>query len=203
MAREQDHYTKRALREGYPARSVYKLEEMNDRFAIVRKGARVLDIGASPGSFSMYALKKAGAKSVVAVDLKPEISSLPEDRFTFLQGDAFRDPFVSQIRDLGPYDCVLSDAAPSTTGNRTVDTARSFNLAEQAVNLAADVLAPSGNLLVKVFQSGDERELLDVLKKSFETAKMIKPKASRKDSFEVFLVAIGYKGAHPFQGKNG
>ncbi|MBN1685114.1 MAG: RlmE family RNA methyltransferase [Spirochaetales bacterium] len=196
MAREQDHYTKRALQEGYPARSVYKLEEIQNRFGIIGKGARVLDIGASPGSFSMYALKAAGAGSVVAVDLKNEAPPLPGNRFTFLQGDAFSEPVISMIREHGPYHCVLSDAAPSTTGNRTVDTARSFNLARQAISLACGVLVPSGNIVVKVFQSGEEKELLDALKTSFTSARMVKPKASRKESFEVFLVATGYRGPH-------
>ena len=194
MAREQDHYTKRALREGYPARSVYKLEEINKRFGLIRKGARVLDIGASPGSFSIFAIKVAGAFSVVAVDLKPEMPRLPHERFTFLKGDAFSEPVVSRIRDLGPFDCVLSDAAPSTTGNRTIDTARSADLAEKAIDLAFEVLAPKGNLLVKVFQGGEERTLLDLLKASFDSTKTVKPKASRKESFELFLVATGYKG---------
>ena len=198
MAREQDHYTRRALSEGYPARSVYKLEEIDSRFRVIKKGARVLDIGASPGSFSMYALNVAGSKgSVVAVDIKPDMPALPADRFTFLQGDAFSDSIVSRIRELGPFDAVLCDAAPSTTGNRIVDTARSNNLAEQAVHLGFDVLTSGGSLVIKVFQSGDERELLDLMTQSFDTARIVKPKASRKESFEVFLVATGYQEAGP------
>ncbi len=194
MAREQDHYTRRALSEGYPARSVYKLEEIDSRFRVIKKGARVLDIGSSPGSFSMYVLKAGGDKSsVVAIDLKADMPTLPADRFTFLQGDAFSAPLVAKVKELGPFDALLCDAAPSTTGNRTVDTARSFNLAEQAVHLSFEVLAPGGSLVVKVFQSGDERELLDLLRQSFVTAKMVKPKASRKGSFEAFLVATGYR----------
>ncbi len=195
MAREQDHYTKRALKEGYPARSVYKLEEIQNRFHVLAKGARVLDIGASPGSFTIYALKITGGNgSVVAVDLKDEMPDLPEDRFTFIQGDAFSSEVINGIERLGPFDCVLSDAAPSTTGNRTVDAARSFTLAEQAVDLACKVLAPGGNAVVKVFQSGDERELVEKLKGSFENARTVKPKASRKGSIEVFLVATGFHG---------
>jgi 23S rRNA (uridine2552-2'-O)-methyltransferase len=194
MAREQDHYARRAAREGYPARSVYKLEEINQRFNVIKKGARVLDIGASPGSFSKYALEVAGKKgSVVAVDLKPDMVRLPPVRFTFLQGDAFSGEISDKIRELGPFDTVLSDAAPSTTGNRTVDTARSFALAEGAVFLALEVLRPGGALVVKVFQSGDEKELLEHLKRSFVTVRIAKPKASRKGSFEVFFVATGFK----------
>jgi 23S rRNA (uridine2552-2'-O)-methyltransferase len=195
MAREQDHYTRRALSEGYPARSVYKLEEIDSRFGVLKKGARVLDIGASPGSFSIYVLKVVGSRgSVVAVDLKSDMPALPADRFTFLHGDAFSDSIASKIQELGPFDTVLCDAAPSTTGNRTVDTARSFNLAEQAVHLGMDVLAPEGSLVIKVFQSGDERALVELMRQSFVTAKIVKPKASRKGSFEVFIVATGYQG---------
>ena len=198
MAREQDHYTRQAIREGYPARSVYKLKEIDERFRVLRKGGRVLDIGSSPGSFSIYALKSVGKSgSVVAVDLKPDMPDIGEDRFIFLKGDAFLEPVVSKIRELGPFDALLSDAAPSTTGNRTVDTARSFNLAEQAVHLGFELLANGGSLVVKVFQSGDERSLLELLRKSFDSARIVKPKASRKGSFEVFLVATGYRGAKP------
>lgn len=197
MAREQDHYTRRALSEGYPARSVYKLEEIQNRFGVITRGARVLDIGASPGSFSIYALKiVGGAGFLVAVDLKDEMPDLPENRFTFFHGDAFSESVISKILSLSPFDCVLSDAAPSTTGNRTVDTARSFTLAEQAISLALRVLAPGGNVVVKVFQGGDERELLESLKSAFDSARMVKPKASRKGSFEVFLVAKGFKDGH-------
>ena len=194
MAREQDHYARRAAREGYPARSVYKLEEIDQRFRVIKKGAKVLDIGASPGSFSKYALQAAGAGgSVVAVDVKPDMVRLPSDRFTFLRGDAFSEEISSTIRELAPFDTLLSDAAPSTTGNRTIDTARSFTLADQAVHLGFDVLRSGGNLVVKVFQSGDERELLEELKGAFHTARMAKPKASRKGSFEVFLVATRFR----------
>ena len=198
MAREQDHYTRRALALGYPARSVYKLEEIDSRFSVIKKGARVLDIGSSPGSFTIYALKAVGGKgSVVAVDIKPDMPAFPADRYTFLQGDAFSEPIAAAIRERGPFDTVLSDAAPSTTGNRTVDTARSFNLAGQAVYLGCEVLARRGSLVVKVFQSGDEKGLLDMLKQSFDAARIVKPKASRKESFEVFLVATGFKGERP------
>jgi 23S rRNA (uridine2552-2'-O)-methyltransferase len=193
MPREQDHYAKRARSEGYPARSVYKLEEIDKRFNIIKKGARVLDIGASPGSWSMYAARLVGRDGhVVGVDLQDEKPDLPEKSFTFIRGDAFTDPVLEKIRNLGPYRCLLSDAAPSTTGNRTVDTARSYDLVEQFIGLAAQILAPGGNLVAKIFQGGDERELLEVLKTEFTVARIFKPKSSRKESFEVFLVATGF-----------
>ena len=196
MPREQDHYAKRARSEGYPARSVYKLEEIDKRFHIITKGARVLDIGASPGSWSMYAAKSAGPGGhVVGVDLQDERPNLPERAFTFLRGDAFAEPALEQIRNLGPYTCLLSDAAPSTTGNRTVDTARSYNLVEQFIGLAPQVLASGGNLVAKIFQGGDERDLLVGLRTEFATARIFKPKSSRKESFEVFLVATGFTAA--------
>ena len=193
MQREQDHYAKRAKSEGYPARSVYKLEEIDKRFGIIGRGTRILDIGASPGSWSMYAVKSAGPGGhVVGVDLQDQKPNLPGGSYTFIKGDAFADEALESIRGLGPYSCLLCDAAPSTTGNRTVDTARSFNLVEQFIGLAPEVLAIGGNLVAKIFQGGDERDLLEILRSSFSVARIFKPKASKKASFEVFLVATGF-----------
>jgi 23S rRNA (uridine2552-2'-O)-methyltransferase len=197
MARQQDHYARRAAQEGFPARSVYKLEEIDKRFGILTRGGIVLDIGAAPGSWSMYARKRVGKNGkIVAVDLQK--TDLPADAYTVFTGDAFLPDIRSKIVELGPYTTVLSDAAPSTTGNRTVDTARSFRIVEQVIALSKEILAPGGSLVAKVFQGGDERELLEILRSSFTTAKIFKPKSSRKESFEVFLVATGF---HPENSK--
>jgi 23S rRNA (uridine2552-2'-O)-methyltransferase len=195
MPREQDHFTRKAFQEGYPARSVYKLEEMDKRFGIFKSGGKVLDIGAAPGSWSMYAAKRIGGRgSVLAVDLLPEHPDLPKDRYTFVQGDAFSPVIRETITSAGPFTCILSDAAPSTTGNRTVDTSRSCQLVELLLDLAESELARGGKLIAKIFQGGDEGELLNRMKTSFQSARIYKPKASRKGSFEVFLLGTGYKG---------
>ena len=191
MARNQDFYAKQAKAAGYPARSVYKLEEIQKKFRVIRAGMRILDIGASPGSWSMFAIEVTGKKgSVVGVDLAAESPSLPKDRYTFIQGDAFEPEMVGRLANLGPFDCILSDAAPATTGNRMVDTARSATIVEGTIDLAAKLLAPDGNLVAKVFQGGDEGRLLQTARSMFQRAKLFKPGASRKESFETYLVCI-------------
>ena len=191
MAREQDHYTRRAKEKGYPARSVFKLEEIQKRYRPLKPGGKVLDIGASPGSWSMFAVEITGKKgAVVAVDLLPEKPGLPEERYTFIQGDAFSEKITERLTELGPYTTVISDAALSTTGNRTVDTARSFELVEKVLDLALLVLSQRGNLVAKVFQGGDEKELVLRMRQLFKDVHTFKPKASRKGSFETFLIGI-------------
>jgi 23S rRNA (uridine2552-2'-O)-methyltransferase len=191
-----DHYSVRAGKEGYPARSVYKLEEIEKKFSVINTSAAVLDVGAAPGSWSIYISrlmrKKNSRAALVAVDLK-EMSFPRETRVTSLVGDAFSTDMLEKIRALGPYGTVVSDAAPSTTGNRTVDTGRSFTLAQSLLELASDVLLPGGNLVVKIFQGGNEGELKARALELFDSVKMLKPKACRKDSFETFLVGTGRK----------
>ena len=190
-----DHYTQRAKRGGYPARSVYKLEEIQNKYRLIAPGMKVLDLGAAPGSWSLFVLKQLEGKGeVTAVDLSP-LNALAGRRGVHpIRGD-FTDP---EIRDLlserGPYDCILSDAAPATTGNRTVDTGRSYTLAVSILDLAAGMLERGGSLAVKVFQGGDERELVERMRSMFDAARQMKPKASRKESFEVFLIGTGFTG---------
>ncbi|MFP4266743.1 MAG: RlmE family RNA methyltransferase [Spirochaetaceae bacterium] len=196
--RKQDHYGERAKKAGYPARSVYKLEEIQKKHRLIHRGAKVLDIGAAPGSWSMFAADTARGGSVTAVDLKE--FSLPESyrNVTIFTGDAFSDEIRSQLTPRAPFDVLLSDAAPSTSGNKTVDTARSHAIAEGCIELATELLKPGGNLVVKIFQGGDEKELIDTLRSSWKTVKPFKPAASRKESFEIFLLALGFNPDAPF-----
>ena len=191
MGRKQDHFSKQAKAAGYPARSVYKLEEIQRRFNVMHRGTRILDIGASPGSWSMYAAKVTGPKGfVVGVDLSAQAPALPGERYEFIHADAFAAETLAHLRKSGLFHCILSDAAPATTGNRTVDTARSAALVENALNLAGVLLAPKGNMVAKIFQGGDENRLLQTAKSMFLTAKLFKPGASRKESFETFLIGV-------------
>jgi 23S rRNA (uridine2552-2'-O)-methyltransferase len=189
-----DHYSKRAKKEGYPARSVFKLEEIQQKQRILHPGDTVLDVGAAPGSWSLYASRSVGAGgTVVAVDLKQlELPDTGPAGFVPLQGDAFSDEIRPQLLKYAPYRVILSDAAPATTGNRTVDTARSEAIAEQLISLAPELLAGGGNMVIKLFQGGEERELLEQMRGMFTKAKPLKPKASRKDSFELFLIGLGF-----------
>ena len=191
-----DHWSAKAQQENYPARSVYKLKEMDEKFGLVKGGLKVLDLGAAPGSWSLYTLRKSPRASVVSVDLSPLSRSFDQGlfdkpEFVFIQGD-FTSPEVREkILSRGPYKLILSDAAPATTGNRSVDTLRSLALAEIALDYATTALLEGGKLVVKVFQGGDSGALLESMRGLFESAKSFKPKSCRKGSFEVYYLGLG------------
>ncbi len=195
MNRWADHYTRKAREAGYPARSVFKLEEIQRRFAVVRRGGRVLDLGAAPGSWCRYVLTQWSA-TVTAVDLQdldPSVTREGGARLTFLKGDILASALGPQLAERGPFDTVLSDAAPSTTGTRLSDVASSAALAERAIELADSHLAPGGHLVVKILQGGEERRLLDLMRGSYEKARAFKPPASRKASTETYLIGLLHK----------
>jgi 23S rRNA (uridine2552-2'-O)-methyltransferase len=188
-----DFYALKAQKEGYPARSVYKLEEIHQKLGILKREARVLDVGSSPGSWSLYVLKfLKGSGFVVGVDLNTvTLKEFPPNSF-FFQGDIFEPKTEAKLRERGPYDIVLSDAAPLTTGNRLVDTGRSFRLCERVLDLAAtDLLTHQGTLVMKVFQGGDEKLLTDRMREHFTQVKTLRPQAVRRESFETYLIGLG------------
>jgi len=193
-----DHYSERARREGYRARSVYKLEELQRRFRVLGRGMRVLDVGAAPGSWTQYALKVIGERgSVVAVD-RSELPALEAiEHVEAIVGDLFDEAVVERLVGSGPYDALVSDAAPNTSGTRSLDTSRSAALVEHVIRLCPLLLAPGANLVAKLFQGGEERALLEEVRRLFDTGRLIKPKASRDESFETFLVGQGFRGAPP------
>jgi 23S rRNA (uridine2552-2'-O)-methyltransferase len=191
MKRGEDHYARQARREGYPARSVYKLKEIQERFSLFKKGDRILDIGASPGSWSMYLLRDLKA-AVVAIDLTPPKLKTATGSFSYIQGDISRSEVREQIRELGPYDAVISDAAPATTGNRMVDSARSAALVESALQVADASLKPGGSFVAKLFQGGGEQDLLRRMRTRFRKARAFKPQASRSESFETYFLGSGF-----------
>lgn len=191
-----DSYTQRAHKEGYPARSVYKLEEIQKNCGIVKQGNKVLDVGAAPGSWTLYTHRELlkGKGSIVAVDLNPlNLNPIP-DTVVFFQGDAFSAEIRERLTANGPYDAIISDAAPQTSGNRTVDTSRSEYLAEQVLYLAEEQLKTGGNLVIKIFQGGGQAEILKRMRSEFAKAKTLKPAACRADSFETYLIGTGFKG---------
>ncbi len=198
-----DFWALKAQKENYPARSVYKLQEIDAKFSLFRGASkdsyRILDVGAAPGSWSLYVLRKLGAAArLTAVDLAPlsrvhDKGLFDRESFFFVQGDV-TDPAVREILlARGPYRLVLSDVAPATTGNRSVDTLRSLGLAEEVVGYAEQALAPGGNLVVKVFQGGDTADLLKRLRLLFNTAKSFKPEACRSESFETYYIGLDKK----------
>ena len=191
---DDDFYTKKAQKEGYPARSVYKLQEIQQKFGVIKKDFKVLDVGAAPGSWTMYRMKRLGESGYLsAIDLKPLSVTIKNPNFFFVQGDAFDQANIQMLAEKGPYNAVVSDAAPSTTGNKIVDTERSIQLIESIYNTALQVLIPGGNFVFKMFQGGKEKEILEDMKKHFNAVKILKPQASRSNSFETFVIGLGKK----------
>lgn len=186
-----DYWSKKAFSEGYPARSVYKLQEIDQKFGMIKKNYRILDLGAAPGSWTTFLLRTMeGTGKVVSCDLNPLAKNVKGDNLVFLQGDlndaAIRDAILKE----GPFDLVVCDAAPLTTGNKVVDTARSRGLVKMAVWYAQTMLKAGGNFAVKIFQNGDQQEILKEMRLIFTTAKGFKPVACRSESFETYLIGL-------------
>jgi 23S rRNA (uridine2552-2'-O)-methyltransferase len=187
-----DPFVKAAKAHGYRARAAYKLTDIDDKFHLLRKGSRVIDLGCAPGGWLQVALER-GAASVAGVDLLPVEPLAPAH---LIEGD-FTDPAVGpRLIDLlgGPPDVVLSDMAPNTLGHRRTDHLRIVLLIEAAAAFAVENLKPGGAFVAKAFQGGETAEVIKTLKAHFADVKHVKPKASRTDSSEVFLVATGFKG---------
>lgn len=190
-----DYWSRKAFSEGYPARSVYKLKELDEKFGLLKKNYKVLDLGAAPGSWTVFVLRTLdGTGHVTSIDLKPLAKSVVGSNLEFIQGDLYDQEVRDRAMALGPYDSVICDAAPPTTGNRTVDTARSTGLVELAIFYAQTMLKPGGNFAVKIFQGGDQQALLKSMREIFTSARGFKPEACRTESFETYLVGLGKKG---------
>jgi 23S rRNA (uridine2552-2'-O)-methyltransferase len=190
-----DPYVAAAKREGYRSRAAYKLIEIDDKHQFLQPGSLVVDLGAAPGGWSQVAAQRVmpGGK-VIAIDLL-EMDALPD--VTVLQGDFLEDSGLDAVNAAlagQKADIVLSDMAPSATGHRQTDHLRTVALAEAALDFALGVLAPGGVFLAKVFQGGAEGEMLDLLKRCFATVRHIKPKASRPESPETYVLATGFRG---------
>lgn len=196
MAKERgynpkDRFFHKAKAEGFAARSVYKLQEIDQKFKIFKAGQTVLDLGSSPGSWSQYASQKIGQGRLLGVDLSPMTVSLPNA--VFLQAD-LRDLNLEDIfREHGfhpPFDIVMSDMMAKTTGIKSTDQARSMELCELALNVAQRFLKPNGTFVCKFFQSGEFGKLRSEIKKEFERVEAIKPESTRSISKEIFLVGL-------------
>jgi len=192
-----DPYVAEARRQGYRSRAAFKLLELDDRFHILKPGGRVVDLGAAPGGWTQVAVARTRAESgrgrVVGIDV---LGMDPVPGATLLQGDFLSDAAPAAIKAAlgGPADVVLSDMAAPTTGHAGTDHIRIIALAEAAYDFAKEVLAPGGSFIAKVFQGGTERSLLEVLRRDFETVRHAKPPASRAESAEVYVVALGFRG---------
>ena len=188
-----DPYVARAKREGFRSRAAFKLSEIDDKHHFIKGGARVVDLGASPGGWSQVAAARVGEKGrVVAIDV---LNMEPLAGVEFLQLD-FLDPSAPEkLKDMlgGAADVVLSDMAANATGHRQTDHIKIMALVETAAEFAREVLKPGGAFLSKVLQGGTERALLIALKREFESVKHAKPAASRADSAELYVLATGFR----------
>jgi 23S rRNA (uridine2552-2'-O)-methyltransferase len=186
-----DPYVQRAAAEGWRARSAYKLIELDDKFALIKRGADVVDLGAAPGSWAQVAARRSAGR-VIGIDLLP---IAPLQGATFLEMDFLAQEAPAALLALmgGPPDLVLSDMAANTTGHAKTDQIRTGALAEAAAEFALDHLAPGGAFVTKGFQGGLDAALLTRLKQSFTTVRHAKPPASRAESSEVYVVAMGKK----------
>ena len=193
-----DPYVAEAKRRGFRSRAAFKLIELDDRFRLLRPGARVLDLGAAPGGWSQVAIERVrtrqpGGGRVIAVDL---LEIAPLQGLEVLRADFLDEATPSVIRDLlaGPADVVLSDMAPPSTGHPAADHLRIVALLEAALEFAAEVLAPAGAFVCKVWQGGAEARVLASIKQLFRRVRHAKPPSSRAESAEIYVVATGFRG---------
>ena len=188
-----DHYTRKARKEDYPARSVYKLQEIQEKTQLLRKGDRVLDLGCSPGSWLLYAAKVVGEGGRVAgVDLKPVTTALPPNARAYIGDLTNLDDALGEVLGTG-YNAVLSDMAPDTTGNKNVDAVRSAGLAETALHIACRCLVRGGGFACKIFQGPDFEAFVNQVRAEFEKVRIFKPKSCRKASKEIYVIGSGKK----------
>jgi 23S rRNA (uridine2552-2'-O)-methyltransferase len=191
--RKPDRFARAAKKAGFPARSVFKLEEIDRRTRLLGGGMRVLDLGAAPGSWAMYAAGKIGQSGrLLAVDLEPLATTLPRQA-VFLQGDALSLSNDALAR-FAPYDVVLSDMAPKTIGSRVTDQTRSFDLFMRALAVAVALGAPRSSFVGKIFMSDDLPVARAELRRNYERERLVRPEGTRAVSTEIFVVGTG-KGA--------
>ena len=194
-----DPYVERAHKQGYRARAAYKLIEMNERFHFLKNNQVVVDLGAAPGSWSQYIARDFPKSKIFAMDL---LEITPINNVEFYQGDFTTDSALDWLvnklnlenADSGTADVVLSDMAPNTVGHKKTDHLRQMVLLEYAFDFAVRALKPGGTFVAKSFTGGTTNDLLKQIKEKFETVHHIKPPASRKDSVEMFIVAMGFRG---------
>ena len=192
-----DPYVARAKRDGWRSRAAFKLIEIDDKVRLLKPGQRIVDLGAAPGGWLQVAAKRIGLEKgqgkIVGIDLL-DIDPVPG--VAFIQGDFTAEDAPDRLKDLlgGEADVVLSDMAANAMGHKQTDHLKIVYLAELAIDFARQVLAPGGHFLCKVLQGGTEGQLLADLKRDFTTVKHIKPQASRADSSELYVLAMGYRG---------
>jgi len=193
MYNRKDAFYKKAKLEGYKSRAAYKLMELNKKYALFKSGDNVLDVGCAPGGWVQVILNLKKCR-VVGVDLL-EIENLEDTRFTFIQGDITSQDIIDEVLGTCPgYECVVSDAAPNTSGSKLLDHVNSVDLVRLIFSFAKTCLKPGGNFTCKIFEGEDRDALVKEMKKDFEFCKILRPEATRKASFEMYVVMKGFKG---------
>ena len=203
MRKVRDYYFNKAKKEKYPARSIYKLEEVQKKYRFLRPGDSVLDLGCHPGSWSLYASEVVGKRGVVVgVDLQ-ETAGAPRPEgaeIHWLCQDIMDPEMITMVRKFRPaFKVLISDLAPKTTGNRWADHQQSLHLVRRTLALAGILLYEGGHYICKIFQGEDFPEFVQEVKELFETVKVIKPKSSRTESREVFVLGMGYRKSQDSQ----
>jgi len=188
----EDHYTRRARKENWLARSVFKLQEIDRRYKLIHRGDRLLDLGCHPGSWSQYSLERVGPKgTVVGVDLR-EPDRLSAPNFRFIEADVLLLDTAWLKNEIGLCDVVMSDLAPKTTGIRVADASRSLELARGALNIALVLLKKGGHFLCKAFESEDTKPFKDGFSARFDETRIIRPSAVRKTSREIYILGLDF-----------
>jgi len=195
--RLNDHYLQKSRADDYRSRAAYKLEEIDQKYRLIKPGMKILDLGAAPGSWSQYAMRKVSGKArIIAIDL---LEIAPIEGVTIIQGDIRTPENQAKIMELAPngLDLILSDMAPDTTGVHYADTENSALLVHLALDIAEKLLRPGGNFVAKVFEGAEYQQLLQRTRKLFGFAKSFNPKASLSRSREIFMVAQDFKPQPP------
>jgi len=191
--RWRDYYARRAKKEKFPARSVYKLKEMQQKYNLIKKGDKVMDLGCAPGAWLLYAANLTGNKGeVVGIDLKPVSERVPSHVRVYRGDILSMDDELFKLTGKD-FNVVLSDMAPATTGSKHVDSARSFNLCRAALSIAQETLVSGGSFVCKIFHGEDFKNFSDSVKQRFNRHKIFKPQSSRKASKEIYIIGFGKK----------
>jgi 23S rRNA (uridine2552-2'-O)-methyltransferase len=190
---KNEFYTRKSRQEGYPARSVYKLKEIDEKYRLFKKGDHVLDLGAAPGSWFLYVSKKVGKNGkVVGID-QEDIKIKKEENMVFIKRDVMelKDSEIDLLKK--KYQIVISDLAPATSGIKILDTERSLELCEKTLEIAKGVLLPKGNFVCKIFEGKEVEKFFKKIEENFELAKRFRPKSVYKGSRELYIVAKFFK----------
>lgn len=195
VEKKKDPYYKRSKEEDYRSRASFKLSQLDKKYKIIKNGSAVVDLGAAPGGWSQVALEKVGEEGIVlGVDLQ-KIKPFSDENFHFIRGDFTKKEVQDKIIDIidGKADAIISDASPQLSGIKDVDHLRSIDLANSVIDIADNILEKNGNLVIKVFQGEEYKNLIENLKKKFKILKTTKPASSRKKSSEMYVIGLKYR----------